>query len=230
MLNFLLCRTVPHIILNHMRLKLAASGCGKRSPALHGMGLALVGSHHFDLNLPVQLSWQSECILGNSISLAYHPKSRDSDILNRRAPIRNPRSTDDQPPGRNQQPAPPTARPTHSEWPSGSTPPCHHPISTHPIPSSIQISPSLITHTRATCTNIWAHNYMGHMQLGSKMIWPASTTNYRPQTSNKNRSKTLVWGQSPVQPRNGLYSGTSIAWIYTLFSHITSFFLKDELY
>jgi len=69
-----------------------------KSPVHHGVGLALVGSHHFDLNLPVQLSWQSECILGNSISLAYQPKSRDSDIQNRPAAIRNPRSTEDQPP------------------------------------------------------------------------------------------------------------------------------------
>jgi len=61
-----------------------------KSPVLHGVGLVLVGSHHFDLNLPVQLSWQSECILGNSISLAYQPKSRDSDIQNRPAAIRNP--------------------------------------------------------------------------------------------------------------------------------------------
>nr|DAA04141.1 TPA_inf: HDC14317 [Drosophila melanogaster] len=30
------------------------------------------------------------------------------------------------------------------------------------------------------------------------MIWPASTTNYRPQTSNKNRSKTLQMQRQPA--------------------------------
>jgi len=117
----------------------------------------------------------------SEIRLAWHTSRSQGTATFR---IGQPQSAIRDPPRTNHQP--PASQPASHHQQLGqltasgqvAAPPSHHSRYLDAPPSR---SPPYLSHTY---TNIWAHNYMGHMQLGSKMIWPASSNKSNSNTTN----------------------------------------------